>query len=51
MDGVIVDSTAMHIEAWDVYLKQHGLAAEGLKSRMLGKHNDELVRELFPRTH
>jgi HAD superfamily hydrolase (TIGR01509 family) len=49
MDGVIVDSTAMHIQAWEVYLKQHGLAAEELGSRMLGKHNDELVRELFPR--
>jgi beta-phosphoglucomutase len=47
MDGVIVNSTTMHIRAWEAYLQQHGLHAPDLESRMLGKHNDELVRDLF----
>jgi HAD superfamily hydrolase (TIGR01509 family) len=49
MDGVIIDSTAMHTRAWDVYLERHGLRVPDLQSRMLGKHNDELVRDLFPK--
>jgi beta-phosphoglucomutase len=48
MDGVIVDSTMMHIEAWRVYLGHHGLQVDDLETRMLGKHNDELVRDFFP---
>jgi HAD superfamily hydrolase (TIGR01509 family) len=49
MDGVIVNSTTMHSRAWEAYLHQHGLRAPDLQSRMLGKHNDELVRDLFPK--
>jgi len=49
MDGVIVDSFAMHTHAWEVYLDRHGVKAEALGSRILGKHNDELVRDLFAR--
>jgi beta-phosphoglucomutase len=48
MDGVVVNSTAMHVEAWRVYLQRHGLEAENLADRMLGRHNDELVRAFFP---
>ena len=48
MDGVIVDSTAIHTQAWRVYLKEHGLVADNIENRMLGKHNDELVRDFFP---
>jgi beta-phosphoglucomutase len=47
MDGVIVDSTSAHVEAWKLYLQSHGLSADGIESRMLGKHNDELVRDFF----
>ena len=47
MDGVIVDSTATHTEAWIVYLRQNGVSADNLLARMLGKHNGELVRDLF----
>lgn len=47
MDGVIIDSTATHVFAWERYLEQHGLAFENLGERMLGKHNNELVRDLF----
>ena len=49
MDGVIVNSTTMHSRAWEAYLHQHGLRAPDLQSRMLGRHNDELVRDLFPK--
>lgn len=48
MDGVIVDSTAIHTQAWRVYLKEHGLVVENIENRMLGKHNDELIRDFFP---
>jgi beta-phosphoglucomutase family hydrolase len=47
MDGVIVDSTSVHVEAWRHYLREHGIAAPDLEQRMLGKHNDDLVRDFF----
>ena len=50
MDGVIVDSTALHIEAWRRYLRKHGIKISDLEQRMLGKHNDELVRDFFAGT-
>ncbi|HYI95295.1 MAG TPA: HAD family phosphatase [Bryobacteraceae bacterium] len=48
MDGVIVDSTPTHTEAWRIYLDRHGLDTADIADRMLGKHNDELVRAFFP---
>lgn len=47
MDGVIVDSTAAHVEAWRRYLAGHGIGLDGIEHRMLGKHNGEIVREFF----
>jgi HAD superfamily hydrolase (TIGR01509 family) len=47
MDGVLIDSTQTHAEAWRQYLQRHGLAPSGIADRMLGKHNDEIVREFF----
>jgi beta-phosphoglucomutase len=47
MDGVIVDSTPMHTRAWTAYLASLGVQAGALSSRMLGKHNDELVRDFL----
>ncbi len=47
MDGVIVDSMPFHSRAWDVYLDRIGMDASLLNSRMHGKHNDELLRELL----
>ncbi len=47
MDGVIVDSTQIHTEAWIVYLRQHGIEIPDLEARMLGKHNDEIVHDFF----
>jgi beta-phosphoglucomutase family hydrolase len=48
MDGVIVDSTPTHTEAWRQYLQLHGIEIDGIQDRMLGKHNDEIVRDFFP---
>jgi beta-phosphoglucomutase len=44
---VIVDSTAIHTEAWIAYLREYGISADNLSARMLGRHNGELVRDLF----
>ncbi len=47
MDGVIIDSTALHTEVWQAYLSPLGIAAVDLENRMLGRHNAALVRDLF----
>lgn len=47
MDGVIVDSNPVHALAWRAYLEPFGLTMDNLASRMYGRHNDELVREIF----
>jgi HAD superfamily hydrolase (TIGR01509 family) len=47
MDGVIIDSTAAHVDAWREYLKQHGLEVPVSAHGMLGRHNDDLVRDFF----
>jgi HAD superfamily hydrolase (TIGR01509 family) len=48
MDGVIIDSTVTHTEAWKGYLLTHGIEIPDIEQRMLGKHNDEIVRDFFP---
>jgi len=49
MDGVLVNSTPVHNEAWRRYLARHGLHLDlALIERvMLGKHNREIVRAFF----
>jgi beta-phosphoglucomutase len=47
MDGVIIDSTHAHTEAWRRYLAGFDLDVRDIESRMLGKHNDEIVRDFF----
>lgn len=47
MDGVIIDSTALHVDSWKKYLAERGIEADNLQQRMLGKHNAELVLDLF----
>lgn len=47
MDGVVVHSTALHMQAWVTYLERHGIADTSVIYRMLGKRNDELVRDIF----
>lgn len=47
LDGVIVDSMPMHKEAWDRYLRRHGVVVEDLGTRMHGARNDRIVAELL----
>lgn len=47
MDGVLVDSMPFHVRAWEAYLSRLGRDATLLNARMHGKHNDELLREIF----
>lgn len=47
MDGVLVDSTALHTVAWERYLARLGVDGSGVMQRMLGKRNDQIVRDLF----
>ncbi|MBI1895730.1 MAG: HAD family phosphatase [Acidobacteria bacterium] len=47
LDGVIINSTSTHTEAWRRYLASHGIDVPDVGQRMLGKHNDEIVREFF----
>jgi beta-phosphoglucomutase len=47
MDGVIVDSNPLHVEAWRLYNERHGIDTAGLERRMYGRRNDEIVRDLF----
>lgn len=47
MDGVLINSTSLHTLAWERYLESLNISAAGLMQRMLGKRNDQIVRDLF----
>lgn len=47
LDGVIVHSMPLHVEAWRVYLGRHGVDPSSLEDRMHGRRNDEIVRAYF----
>jgi beta-phosphoglucomutase len=47
MDGVIVNSTPLHVEAWRIYLAARGKDTTDLETKMLGLRNEELVGLLF----
>jgi beta-phosphoglucomutase len=48
MDGVIVDSNAMHRESWEAFNRRYGLeTTEEMHLRMYGKRNDQIVRDFF----
>ena len=47
VDGVIVDSTALHTKVWERYLEPFGIDSSGIQEKMHGKRNDEIVLELF----
>lgn len=48
MDGVIVDSNPVHLEAWEQYLASYSITVPDLPQRMVGKRNDQIVRGFFP---
>jgi beta-phosphoglucomutase len=47
LDGVLIHSMPLHIEAWKRYLARFGMSCGELERAMHGKRNSELVRELF----
>ena len=47
LDGVVVDSMPTHTLAWERYLEANGIDPQNVESRMHGKRNDDLVRDLF----
>lgn len=47
MDGVLINSTSLHTHTWERYLESLNMSAAGLMQRMLGKRNDQIVRDLF----
>jgi len=48
LDGVIVDSNPVHEVAWREYAGRFGVTLDGgLRERMYGKRNDEIVRDFF----
>lgn len=47
MDGVVLDSNPLHNESWRIYLEKNSIVAEDIEARMLGKRNDEIVRDFF----
>jgi beta-phosphoglucomutase len=47
LDGVIVDSMPMHEQAWERYLALLGFDGSDIATRMHGRRNDEIVRDLL----
>ena len=48
MDGVLIDSNAVHRRAWEEYNRRHGVeTTEAMQQRMYGKRNDQIVRDFF----
>jgi beta-phosphoglucomutase len=47
LDGVIVDSMPIHEQAWERYVKLLGFAGSDVATRMHGRRNDEIVRDLL----
>jgi beta-phosphoglucomutase len=47
LDGVLIHSMPLHIEAWNRYLARFGMSCGELEHVMHGKRNSELVRQLF----
>lgn len=48
MDGVIVDSNAMHRESWTAFNSRYGLeTTEEMHQRMYGRRNDQILRDFY----
>jgi HAD superfamily hydrolase (TIGR01549 family) len=47
LDGVLVHSMPLHVEAWRQYLALNSIAVEDFEGAMHGKRNSELVRGWF----
>ncbi|MCS7314116.1 MAG: HAD family phosphatase [Bryobacterales bacterium] len=48
LDGVLVDSNALHVLAWERYLARHGRSLPPCPGSVIfGRHNEEIVRAFF----
>jgi len=48
VDGVLIDSNVMHTATWSEYLRRYGrVLPEGFSKKIFGRHNREIVRDLF----
>jgi len=48
MDGVLIDSNPVHVEAWQIFNRRHGLeTTESMRGNMYGRRNDEIIRANF----
>lgn len=48
VDGVLIDSRKLHQAAWEEYVEHFGRRLPGdFQQKLFGKHNREIVRELF----
>ncbi len=47
MDGVLVESTSIHVQAWEIYLRRHGINPAGIMEKMHGKRNDQIVSHIW----
>ncbi|MBI1787238.1 MAG: beta-phosphoglucomutase family hydrolase [Acidobacteria bacterium] len=48
MDGVLIDSSPSHREAWDRFNLRYGLRTdEAMHQRIYGKRNDDILRDFF----
>jgi HAD superfamily hydrolase (TIGR01509 family) len=48
MDGVLIDSNAVHRRAWEEYNRRHGVeTTEAMQQRMYGKRNDQIIRDFL----
>jgi beta-phosphoglucomutase-like phosphatase (HAD superfamily) len=47
MDGVLIHSTELHLQAWEQYLAPFSADVGWIRTQMLGKRNDQIVRKVF----
>jgi len=43
LDGVIIHSMPLHAQAWEIYLRKHGIDPGDLQAAMHGRRNDAIV--------
>ncbi|HUI78467.1 MAG TPA: beta-phosphoglucomutase family hydrolase [Bryobacteraceae bacterium] len=48
MDGVLIDSNPLHVQAWEIFNRRYGLeTTEAMRQDMYGRRNDEIVRAYY----
>ncbi len=47
LDGVLIHSMPLHVEAWRQYLERENIPVDDLEGAMHGKRNSELVQQWF----